>query len=66
MTQSSFDVVIIGAGHGGVELAAALRQHQFSGFIVDLDISCDQVGHQLVEVFNLNDCRLNLLRMRFL
>ena len=33
MTQSSFDVVIIGAGHGGVELAAALRQHQFSGSI---------------------------------
>ena len=33
MTQSSFDVVIIGAGHGGVELAAALRQHPFSGTI---------------------------------
>ncbi|WP_127523403.1 FAD-dependent oxidoreductase [Mesorhizobium sp. Z1-4] len=33
MTQSSFDVVIIGAGHGGVELAAALRQHQYSGSI---------------------------------
>ena len=33
MAQSSFDVVIIGAGHGGVELAAALRQHQFSGSI---------------------------------
>ena len=33
MTQSSFDVVIIGAGHGGVELAAALRQHQFEGSI---------------------------------
>jgi 3-phenylpropionate/trans-cinnamate dioxygenase ferredoxin reductase subunit len=31
MSQS--DIVIIGAGHGGVELAAALRHHQFGGSI---------------------------------
>lgn len=28
-----FDVVIVGAGHGGAQAAAALRQHQFTGTI---------------------------------
>ncbi len=31
--MSESDVVIIGAGHGGVELSAALRQHGFDGSI---------------------------------
>lgn len=33
MNRPSSDVVVIGAGHGGVELAAALRQRKFGGSI---------------------------------
>ncbi|MBO6716440.1 MAG: oxidoreductase [Rhizobiaceae bacterium] len=33
MDGKSSDLVIIGAGHGGVELTAALRQHDFAGSI---------------------------------
>lgn len=33
MSEASSDVVIVGAGHGGVELAAALRQLGFTGSI---------------------------------
>ena len=33
MNETSSDVVIIGAGHGGVELATALRHHGFAGSI---------------------------------
>lgn len=33
MNETASDVVIIGAGHGGVELATALRNHGFAGSI---------------------------------
>jgi 3-phenylpropionate/trans-cinnamate dioxygenase ferredoxin reductase subunit len=33
MNGTSSDLVIVGAGHGGVELAGALRQHGFAGSI---------------------------------
>lgn len=41
MTQSSFDIVVIGAGHGGVELVAALRQHKYQGSIALISDEAD-------------------------
>ncbi|MBO6902782.1 MAG: oxidoreductase [Rhizobiaceae bacterium] len=41
MTQSSFDIAVIGAGHGGVELVAALRQHGYQGSIVLISDEAD-------------------------
>lgn len=33
MTPAKFDVVIVGAGHGGAQAAISLRQHEFAGSI---------------------------------
>lgn len=46
MISERFDVIIVGAGHGGAQAAAALRQHQFKGTIAvigdELDLPYDR------------------------